>query len=142
MTDILEEAFCLSEDKAYEILKNIMGRKNIRNAPDAIIKEYISMLETGYGSIKDQMEILGGNKLLSVKATSDLRSKKFTGGTFIDVLKDVYKVSDKDIMPLIESYLKYLNSTTFSYELNEETFNNFLESNIEELEKQAQRFEN
>lgn len=141
VTDILETAFALSEDKSYEILRNIMGRKNIGSSPEAIIKEYISMLEKGYGSIKEQMEILGGNKLLSVRSTAEARSKKFQGGTFIEALKEVYNVSDDDLMPLIEKYLNYLQSTVFSYTIDQESFNKFLESDIEELEKQAKRFE-
>lgn len=142
VTDILETAFLLSEDKAYDVLRNIMGRKNIGSSPDAIIKEYILMLEKGYGSIKDQMEILGGNKLLSVKGTAEFRSKNFKGGSFIEAIKEVYNVSDDELMPLIERYLNFLQSTVFSYTIDQESFNRFLESNIEELEKQAKRFEN
>lgn len=142
LTDILETAFLLSEDKAYEVLKNIMGRKNIGSSPESIIKEYIAMLEKGYGSIKDQMDILGGNKLLAVKSTAEFRNKKFKGGSFIEVLKEVYNVSDEDLMPLIEKYLSSLQSTVFSYSIDQESFDRFLESDIEELEKQAKRFEN
>lgn len=46
-TDVLEEAFWMSKDKAYEVLKNILGRKTIRNSPDAIVDEYIDMLKKG-----------------------------------------------------------------------------------------------
>ena len=32
MTDVLEDAFLLTEDKAYEVFKNIMSRRNIGNS--------------------------------------------------------------------------------------------------------------
>ena len=45
MTDILEQAFWISEEKAYEVLKNIISRKNIGNSKDAIVNEYIDILD-------------------------------------------------------------------------------------------------
>ena len=45
MTDILEQAFWISEEKAYEVLKNIISRKNIGNSKDAIVNEYIDIFD-------------------------------------------------------------------------------------------------
>ena len=49
MTDILEHAFWISEEKSYEVLKNIISRKNVGNSKNEIINEYIDMLKKGYG---------------------------------------------------------------------------------------------
>jgi len=97
MTDVLENAFWLSEEKSYEVLKNIMARKNIGNSKNDIINEYINMLKEGYGSIQEQLEVFGGDKILSVISTAEIRLKKYEGGTFFDVLRDVYKIPDEDI---------------------------------------------
>lgn len=142
MTDILEQAFWISEEKAYEVLKNIISRKNIGNSKDAIINEYIDMLKKGYGSIQGQVEIFGGDKVSNVIYTAKKRIKTFEGGTFFDVLKHVYKVSDEELIAVTEKYLKFLNSALFSYRLEEDTFHKFLQSDLDELDKQYDRFMN
>ncbi|WP_026889295.1 hypothetical protein [Clostridium beijerinckii] len=142
MTDILEQAFWVSEEKAYEVLKNVIARKNIGNSKDAIIDEYIDMLKKGYGSIQEQVELFGGDKYTSVMYTSERRLKKYEGGTFFDLLREVYKVPDEEIMEVTEKYLKFLNSPIFSYRLEKETFHKFLQSDLEELDKQFNRFVN
>ena len=142
MTDVLENAFWLSKDKSYEVLKNIMARKNIGNSKNDIINEYIDMLKKGYGSIQEQLEVFGGDKVLSVISTAEIRLKKYEGGTFFDVLRDVYKIPDEDIMELTEKYLEFLNSPLFIFRLEKETFHKFLQSDLEELDKQFDRFVN
>ncbi|MDR3598305.1 hypothetical protein [Clostridium sp.] len=142
MTDVLEQAFWISEEKSYEVLRNIISRKNIGNSKDAIVNEYIDMLKKGYGSIQEQVEIFGGDKVTNVMYTSKKRLKAFEGGTFFDILRHVYKVPDEEIIPLTEKYLQFLNSPLFSYRLEEETFHKFLQSNLDELDKQYDRFMN
>lgn len=142
MTDVLEVAFWMSEEKAYEVLKNIISRKNIGNSKDAIVNEYIDMLKKGYGSIQEQVEIFGGDKVSSVMYTAERRLKDFGEGTFLDILREVYKVSEEEIMPLTEKYLQYLTSAVFSYRIEKETFHRFLKSDLEELDKQFDRFMN
>lgn len=142
MTDVLENAFWLSEEKSYEVLKNIMARKNIGNSKNDIINEYINMLKEGYGSIQEQLEVFGGDKILSVISTAEIRLKKYEGGTFFDVLRDVYKIPDEDIMEITEKYLEFLNSPSFIFRLEKETFHKFLQSDLEELDKQFDRFVN
>lgn len=140
MTDILEQAFWISREKSYEVLKNIMARKNIGNSKNDVINEYIDMLKKGYGSIQEQVEVFGGDKLSSVIYTAEKRLKKHEGGTFFDVLRNVYKISDEDIMKVTEKYLEFLNSPSFVFRLEKETFHRFLESDLEELDKQFDRF--
>ena len=96
-TDILKEAFLISEDKAYEILKDIMSRKNIENTKEAVIDEYMNMLGNGYDSLRDQVELLGGHKLPAIKKEAERRFKSFQKGTIIDIFKDVFNVSDEDM---------------------------------------------
>lgn len=141
MTDILEQAFGISEEKAYEVLKNILS-KNIGNSKEAIINEYIDMLKKGYGSIQEQLDVFGGDKVKSILYTAERRFKNFEGGTFFDLLKEVYKVPEEEVMELTEKFLNYLNSSVFSYRLEKDTFHKFLESDLEELDKQYERFTN
>lgn len=142
MTDVLEQAFWISEDRAYEVLRNIISRKNIGNSKEAIINEYIDMLKKGYGSIQEQVEVFGGDKVQGVLYTAERRLKNFGGGSFLDILREVYKVPDEEIMELTEKYLNYLNSPVFLFKLEKETFHKFLESDLEELDKQFNRFMN
>lgn len=142
MTDVLEQAFWISEDRAYEVLRNIISRKNIGNSKEAIINEYIDMLKKGYGSIQEQVEVFGGDKVQGVLYTAERRLKNFGGGSFLDILREVYKVPDEKIMELTEKYLNYLNSPLFLFKLEKETFHKFLESDLEELDKQFNRFMN
>ncbi|NMF05553.1 hypothetical protein ACUH7Y_06500 [Clostridium beijerinckii] len=142
MTDILEQAFWISEEKAYEVLKNVIARKNIGNSKDAIIDEYIDMLKKGYGSIQEQVDLFGGDKYTSVMYAAERRLKQYEGGTFFDLLREVYKIPDEEVMEVTEKYLKFLNSPIFSYRLEKETFHKFLQSDLEELDKQFNRFVN
>lgn len=142
MTDILEQAFLISEEKAYEVLKNVIARKNIGNSKDAIIDEYIDMLKKGYGSIQEQVDLFGGDKYTSVMYAAERRLKQYEGGTFFDLLREVYKIPNEEITEVTEKYLKFLNSPIFSYRLEKETFHKFLQSDLEELDKQFNRFAN
>lgn len=142
MTDVLEHAFLISKEKSYEVLKYIITRKNIGNSKNDIINEYINMLKKGYGSIQEQVEVFGGDKLSTVVHTAERRLKKYEGGTFFDVLRNVYKIPDEDIMKVTERYLEFLNSPSFVFRLEKETFHRFLESNLEELDRQFDRFVN
>ena len=139
-TDILEDAFLMSRDKAYDVLKNILGRKTIRNTPDAIVSEYIDMLKKGYGSIEEQVNVYGGDKISTIEATARLRFKNFTGGSFLQVLRDVYCVEEEDLMPLVKKYLDTIDSQVFNYTLDQASFHNFLISDVTELDKQFDRF--
>lgn len=139
-TDILQEAFLVSEDTAYEILKDIMSRKNIKNTKEAVIEEYMNMLGNGYTSLKEQMELFGGHKLSAIKKEAESRFRKFKGGTIIDVLKDIYNVADEDIPSTLMRYMDSLTAQEFVFKVNIETFYKFLDDNIDELDKQAKRY--
>jgi len=140
MTDILEQAFWVSEEKAYEVLKNIISRKDIGNSKNEVINEYIDMLKKGYGSIQEQVNVFGGDKFSSVTYTAERRLKKYQGGTFFNVLREVYKIPNEDIMEITEKYLEFLNSPLFTFRLDIETFHKFLQSDLDELDKQFDRF--
>lgn len=142
MTDIIEQAFWVSEEKAYDVLKNIISRKDIGNSKNEVINEYIDMLKKGYGSIQEQVDIFGGDKFSSVTYTAEKRLKKYVDGTFFDVLREVYKVPEEELMGVTEKYLQFLNSPLFSFRLEVETFHKFLQSNLDELDKQFDRFVN
>ena len=141
-TDVLEHAFLMSKEKSYEVLKNIMSRKNIGNSKNDVINEYIHMLKKGYVSIKEQVDVFGGDKISSIIHTAEKRFKKYKGGTFFNVLREIYKISDDDIMDITEKYLSFLNSPSFIFKLEKETFHKFLQSDLEELDKQFDRFVN
>ena len=142
LTDIIEQAFWVSEEKAYEVLKNIISRKDIGNSKNEVINEYIDMLKKGYGSIQEQVDVFGGDKVSSVRDTAERRLEKYEGGTFFDVLRDIYKIPDENIIELTEKYLEFLNSPSFIFRLEKETFHKFLESDLGELDKQFDRFVN
>ena len=139
-TDVLEQAFWLSKEKSYEVLKNIMARKNIGNSKNDVINEYIDMLKKGYVSIQEQVDVFGGDKISSIIHTAEKRFKEYKGETFFDVLREVYKISDYDIMHIIEKYLNFLKSPSFVFRLDKETFHKFLQSDLDELDKQFDRF--
>ena len=141
-TDILEDAFLMSKDKAYDVLKNILGRKSIRNTPEAIVSEYIDMLKKGYGSIQEQVDVYCGDKMSTIEATARLRFKEFNGGSFLDLLREVYCVSEEDLMPLVAKFLQTIESQVFNYTLDKASFHNFLISDVKELDKQFDRFMN
>ncbi|WP_160687812.1 hypothetical protein [Clostridium sp. C2-6-12] len=139
-TDILKEAFLVSEERAYEILKDIMLRKNIKNTKEAIINEYLSMLGNGYASLKEQLELFGGHKLTAIKKEAERRLKNFDKGSIIDIFSKVYNVDEEEISDLLIKYMSFIKATDFSFKVNESTFNKFLEDNFEEIDKQAKRY--
>lgn len=140
MTDILEHAFWISEEKAYEVLKNIISRKDIGNSKNDVINEYIDMLKKGYGSIQEQVDVFGGDKYSSIVYTAEKRLKQYEGGSFYDVLREVYKVSEEDIPGMAEKYLNFLYSASFVFRLEKDTFHKFLQSDLDELNKQFERY--
>ena len=140
-TDILKEAFLITEERAYEILKEIMIRKNIKNTKEAIIDEYLNMLGSGYDSLKEQLELFGGNKLTAIKKEAELRFKNFGKGSIIDVFKEVYNIEDKDIPDILAKCMNSLQSMEFAFKVNVDTFNKFLEDDFEEQDKQAKRYD-
>ncbi|MGN0144444.1 MAG: hypothetical protein ACI398_05630 [Clostridium sp.] len=142
MTDVLEDAFLLTEDKAYEVFKNIMSRKNIGNSKYDIIDEYIDMLKKGYGSIKEQVDIFGGDKFSIVISTARHRINNYKGGTFFDILREVYNVSEDEVNEVALKYLSFARSSGFNIVIDEEKYNKFLHDDIEELDKQYERFLN
>lgn len=139
-TDILREAFLVSEERAYEILKDIMIRKNIKNTKEAIVEEYLYMLGNGYASLKEQLELFGGNKLAAVKKEADRRLKHFDKGSIIDIFKQVYNVDEEDISELLMKYMAFIKAMDFDFRVNINNFNKFLEDDFEELDKQARRY--
>lgn len=139
-TDILREAFLVSEERAYEILKDILIRKNIKNTKEAIIDEYLNMLGNGYASLKEQIELFGGHKLSTVKKEAELRLKHFDKGSIIDVFREVYNVDEEEISELLMKYMEFLKSIDFDFKVNIITFNKFLEDDFDELDKQAKRY--
>ncbi|MDO5516735.1 MAG: hypothetical protein Q4F66_04220 [Clostridium sp.] len=140
MTDVLEDAFLLTEDKAYDAFKNIMSRKNIGNSKYDIVEEYIDMLKKGYGSIQEQVDVYGGDKFMRVVTTAKKRIKNYEGGTIFDALRDIYNVSEEDMMPLVEKIMNFISSPGFTIKFDEEAMSSFLQKNVDELEKQFQRF--
>ena len=117
-----------------------MARKSIGNSSEDVICEYLSMLEKGFASIKDQMEMMGGDKWIYVKSTSKVRAANFEGGSFLDAIREIYNVSDEDLMPLVGKFLDYVHANKFEYTLTKELFDKFLEENIDELNAQAERY--
>ena len=140
-TDILKEAFLISEERAYEILKDIMSRKNIKNTKEAIIDEYLNMLGSGYDSLKEQIELFGGHKLTAIKKEAELRFKNFGKGSIIEVFKEVYNIEDEYIPDILVKYMSSMQAMEFAFKANIDTFNKFLEDNLEEQDKQAKRYE-
>lgn len=140
MTDVLEEAFLLTEDKAYDVFMNIMSRKNIGNSKYAIIDEYIDMLKKGYGSIKEQVDLFGGDKYSMVLSTARKRMKSYEGGNIFSLFQEVYNVSSDEINELVLKLLSFVESPSFDIRIDEEVFNRFLENDIDELDKQYDRF--
>lgn len=140
MTDVLESAFLLTEDKAYEVFQNIMSRKNIGNSKYDIIDEYIDMLKKGYGSIKEQVDIFGGDKYSMVVSTAKKRIKSYEGGNFFDVLRKVYNVRDDEVEELALKFLSFAHSLSFNISIDEDMYNKFLQSDVEEINKQYERF--
>ncbi|MDU7441224.1 MAG: hypothetical protein E7L05_11785, partial [Clostridium sp.] len=58
------------------------------------------------------------------------------------VLREVYNVSDSDLNELILEFISFASSPGFSIKLDEEMYNKFLQSDLEELDKQYERFLN
>lgn len=140
-TDILKAAFGVSEDKAYDIIKEIMASgKVVPNTKESIIQEYMSMLANGYMPLSEQYNLMGGDKLSSIKKEAERRKKNFSKGSILDMLKVVFNVSDKELNEVLNKYLDTIESTEFSFKMDEETFYKFLEKDIDELDKQVERF--
>jgi len=140
-TDILKEAFLVSEEKAYEILKDIMSRKNIKNSKEAVVDEYLNMLGNGYDSLREQVELLGGHKMPVIKKEVERRFKNFEKGTIIDIFREIFNISDDDMPSMVIKYMDSLTAPEFSFKVNINTFYKFLEDNMDELDKQAERYD-
>ena len=140
-TDILKEAFSVSEEKAYEILKDIMSRKNIKNSKEAVVDEYLNMLGNGYDSLREQVELFGGHKFPAIKKEAERRFKNFEKGTIIDIFREIFNISDNDMPSMVIKYMDSLTAPEFSFKVNINTFYKFLEDNIDELDKQAERYD-
>lgn len=140
-TDILRAAFGVSEDKAYEIIKDMMASgKIVPNTKESLIDEYMNMLGNGYMTLSEQYSLIGGDKLSLIKKEAERRKEKFNKGTICDMLQIVFNVDNKDLEDIIIKYLKTVESTDFSFKFTEESFYEFLEKNMNELDKQADRF--
>lgn len=140
-TDILRAAFGVSEDKAYEIIKDMMASgKIVPNTKESLIDEYMNMLGNGYMTLSEQYSLIGGDKLSLIKKEAERRKEKFNKGTICDMLQIVFNVENKDLEDIIIKYLKTVESTDFSFKFTEESFYEFLEKDMNELDKQADRF--
>lgn len=140
-TDILRAAFGVSEDKAYEIIKDMMASgKIVPNTKESLIDEYMNMLGNGYMTLSEQYSLIGGDKLSLIKKEAERRKEKFNKGTICDMLQIVFNVDNKDLDDIIIKYLKTVESTDFSFKFTEESFYEFLEKDMNELDKQADRF--
>lgn len=140
MTDVLEEAFLLTRDEAYETIRDIMSRKNIGNSKYDVIDEYLDMLKHGYISIQRQMELFGGDKFSTVAHTAARRSENYKGGSIFKAMEEIYCIKEEEVMPVLEKYFNKINAAGFEFQLNMETFNKFLEEDPEELDKQFERY--
>ncbi|WP_455791183.1 hypothetical protein [Clostridium butyricum] len=140
-TDILRAAFGVSEDKAYEIIKDMMASgKIVPNTKESLIDEYMNMLGNGYMTLSEQYSLIGGDKLSLIKKEAERRKEKFNKGTICDMLQIAFNVDNKDLEDIIIKYLKTVESTDFSFKFTEESFYEFLEKDMNELDKQADRF--
>lgn len=140
-TDILRAAFGVSEDKAYEIIKDMMASgKIVPNTKESLIDEYMNMLGNGYMTLSEQYSLIRGDKLSLIKKEAERRKEKFNKGTICDMLQIVFNVDNKDLEDIIIKYLKTVESTDFSFKFTEESFYEFLEKDMNELDKQADRF--
>ena len=140
-TDILRAAFGVSEDKAYEIIKDMMASgKVVPNTKESLIDEYMNMLGNGYMTLSEQYSLIGGDKLSLIKKEAERRKERFNKGTICDMLQIVFNVDNKDLEDIIIKYLKTVESTDFSFKFTEESFYEFLEKDMNELDKQADRF--
>lgn len=140
-TDILRAAFGVSEDKAYEIIKDMMASgKVVPNTKESLIDEYMNMLGNGYMTLSEQYSLIGGDKLSLIKKEAERRKEKFNKGSICDMLQIVFNVDNKDLEDIIIKYLKTVESTDFSFKFTEESFYEFLEKDMNELDKQADRF--
>ena len=137
-TDILRAAFGVSEDKAYEIIKDMMASgKIVPNTKESLIDEYMNMLGNGYMTLSEQYSLIGGDKLSLIKKEAERRKEKFNKGTICDMLQIVFNVDNKDLEDIIIKYLKTVESTDFSFKFTEESFYEFLEKDMNELDKRA-----
>ena len=91
---------------------------------------------------QEQVDVYGGDKMSTIEATARLRFKEFNGGSFLDLLREVYCVSEEDLMPLVAKFLQTIESQVFNYTLDKASFHNFLISDVKELDKQFDRFMN
>lgn len=134
-TDILRAAFGVSEDKAYEIIKDMMASgKIVPNTKESLIDEYMNMLGNGYMTLSEQYSLIGGDKLSLIKKEAERRKEKFNKGTICDMLQIVFNVDNKDLEDIIIKYLKTVESTDFSFKFTEESFYEFLEKDMNELD--------
>lgn len=140
-TDILRVAFGVSEEKAYEIIKDIMASgKVVPNTKESLIYEYMNMLANGYMPLSQQYNLMGGDKLSSIKKEAERRKKNFVKGSILDIFEIVFNIPRKEIADIMVKYLSTIESSDFSYKFDEESFYRFLEKDMEELDNQAERF--
>ena len=140
-TDILMTAFGVSEEKAYEIIKDIMATgRNVPNTKESLINEYMNMLANGYMPLSEQYDLMGGDKLSAIKKEAERRKKNFVKGSILDIFEIVFNIPRKEVANIMEKYLETIESSEFLYKLDEESFYKFLEKDMEELDKQAERF--
>lgn len=140
-TDVLKAAFGVSEEMAYGILRDMMNMtSSMENSKDAIIDQYLKMLANGYMPLSEQYELMGGDKLTSIKSEAKRRAADFRKGNLIDLLKIVYNVSEDEMQETLVKFIKSIESIDFSFNVNMDNFYKFLENDMDELDKQCERF--
>lgn len=140
-TDVLKAAFGVSEEMAYGILRDMMNMTSrMENSKDAIIDQYLRMLGSGYMPLSEQYELMGGDKLTSIKKEAKRREADFHKGNLIDLLHIVYNVSDDEMDETVMKFIRSIDSYDFSFKVNVDNFYKFLESDMDELDKQCERF--
>ncbi|MDO5516736.1 MAG: hypothetical protein Q4F66_04225 [Clostridium sp.] len=140
-TDVLQAAFGLSEEMAHEIFRDMMNMtSSMENSKDAVIDQYLKMLGNGYMLLSEQYELMGGDKLTAIKKEAKRREADFHKGSLIDILHDVYDVSENEMQETVMKFIKSIDSHDFSFKVNAESFYKFLESDMDELDRQYERF--
>lgn len=140
-TDVLKAAFGVSEEMAYGILRDMMNMtSSMENSKDAIIDQYLKMLGSGYIPLSEQYEMMGGDKLKKIKKEAERRLLNFHKGNLMDLLHTVYNVSEDELKETAIKFIESINSYEFSFKADADAFYKFLENDMDELDRQWERF--
>ena len=140
-TDVLKAAFGVSEEMAYEILRDMMNMTSrMENSKDAIIDQYLKMLGNGYMPLREQYEMMGGDKLKKIKIEAEHRLANFQKGNLRELLHSVFNVSEFEMQKTIIRFIDSIDSYDFSFKVDAEAFYKYLENDMDELERQYERY--